>query len=161
MPGYDSPTRPMRSSTSPSMFAASYNPYGSWNSSEHQLQTSTIELMRGSESPLRTRRRSASDDGRVFVGSSPTRLYIVRTAVISAGGLARTADSAAASEASMRASRSTTVAPSSQSRPGRTIDDSSGASVNCIDVGRDRSEIRLGIGRDDPADTLAKFLRVR
>src|SRR5258705_852184 len=102
MPGYDSPSRPIRSVTSPSMCAASYRPYGSWNSNEHQLQTSTIELMRGSVSPLRTRRSSASDDGRVLVGSIPTRLYIVRTAVVSAGGLMRTAASAAASGASIR-----------------------------------------------------------
>ena len=41
---------------------------------------STRLLMRGSSSPWRTRRSSASDDGRVLVGSMPTRLYIVRTA---------------------------------------------------------------------------------
>src|SRR5688572_1249961 len=100
------------------MRAASYNPYGSWNSSEHQLHTSTIELIRGSGSPLRTRRSNASDEGRVLVGSRPTRLYMVRTAVVSAGGFIRTADSAAASGAFNRGSRSTTVAPSSQSTPG-------------------------------------------
>jgi len=33
--------------------------------------------------------------------------------------------------------------------------------VNCIDVGRCRSEIGLGVGRDDPSHTLAEFPRVR
>src|SRR5688572_30468466 len=78
-------------------------------------------LMRGSVSPLRTRRSSASDDGRVLVGSRPTRLYIVRTEVTSAGGFVRTAASAAARGALNRGSRSTTVAPSSHSTPARTI----------------------------------------
>src|SRR5688572_25766786 len=78
-------------------------------------------LIRGSVSPLRTRRSKASDEGRVFVGSSPMRLYIVRTAVTSAGGLVRTAASAAASGALSRGSRSTTVAPSSHSTPARMI----------------------------------------
>src|SRR4029453_10080010 len=112
IPGYDSPSRPIRRVTSLWIFAASYSPYGNWNSNEHQLQTSTIELMRGSASPLRTRRSSASDDGRVLVGSIPTRLYIVRTALVSAGGFIRTAASAAASGASKTWSCSTTVAPS-------------------------------------------------
>ena len=89
--------------------------------------------MRGSESPFRTRRSSASEDGRVLVGSRPTRVYIVRTAAISAGGRARTAASAAASGASRRVSRSTTVAPSSQRTPGRTIE----ASLWSVEPGED------------------------
>src|SRR5215216_6172676 len=86
--------------------------------------------MRGSASPLRTRRSSASDDGRVLVGSSPTRLYIVRTAAISGGGLARTPASAAARGASIRGSQSTTIASSSHNTPARTIDATPGATVN-------------------------------
>src|SRR4030095_13660206 len=129
MPAYSSPSRPSRIITVPTMYEASYNPYGSWNSSEHQLITSTIELMRGSASPLRTRRKSASFDGRVLVGSMPTRLYIVRTAADSAGGDTRTRDSASASSGSSPASRSTPVAPLHQIAPARTIAASSGEIV--------------------------------
>src|SRR5688572_21527701 len=87
-------------------------------------------LIRGRVSPLRTRRSNASDDGRVLVGSRPTRLYIVRTDVTSTGGFVRTAASAAASGAIRRASRSTTVAPWSHSTPARTIDERLGAKEN-------------------------------
>ncbi len=89
---------------------------------------STAELMRGIASPLRTRRSNASFDGRVFVGSIPTFLYIVRTAADSAGGEMRTLASASASSGSSACSCSTTVAPVHQITPGRTIDASSGAS---------------------------------
>src|SRR5689334_10360168 len=91
---------------------------------------STAELIRGIVSPLRTRRSSASFDGRVFVGSMPTFLYIVRTAADSAGGETRTFDSASASSGSSRGSRSTTVAPLHQIAPGLTIEASSGDSVS-------------------------------
>src|SRR5688572_11795228 len=101
-------------------------------------------LMRGSVSPLRTRRSSASEEGRVFVGSSPTRLYIVRTAVTSAGGLMRTAASAAASGAFKRAPRSTTVAPSSHRTPARMIDPRSDDTEKCIAVGAPRRSLREG-----------------
>ena len=43
---------------------------------------STRPLTRGSGSPLRTRRSSASLDGRVLVGSMPQRLYIARVAAV-------------------------------------------------------------------------------
>ena len=76
MPAYSSPSRPIRRVTGPRICARSYRPYGSWNSTEHQLATSTIALMRGIVPPLRMRRSSASFDGRVFVGSSPSRLYM-------------------------------------------------------------------------------------
>src|SRR3954453_8476499 len=41
LPWYDSPSSPMRNATSPEMRSRSYSPQGSWNSSEHQLHTST------------------------------------------------------------------------------------------------------------------------
>ncbi len=78
--------------------------------------------MRGIVSPFRTRRSSASFDGRVLVGSMPTFLYIVRTAADSAGGVMRTLASASASSESSRCSCSTTVAPVHQMTPGLTID---------------------------------------
>src|SRR5678815_4215304 len=106
---------------------------------------STMLLMRGSVSPLRTRRSSASDEGRVLVGSRPTRLYIVRTAVTSTGGLVRTAASAAASGALRRGSRSTTVAPSSQRTPARTIVWRSGATKSFNGIAR-------GVIRRRPTD---------
>src|SRR5688572_12689052 len=165
MPAYDSPALPRRSSTSPSILSASYSPYGSWNSSEHQLHTSTMLLMRGSVSPFRTRRSRASDDGRVLVGSSPTRLYIVLTAVTSTGGLVRTAASAAARGALRRGSRSTTVAPSSHSAPARTIVARSGATESFngaarFAIGRRDVDVGFRVGRDDAADTLGEFPRV-
>src|SRR5688500_817248 len=107
---------------------------------------STSALMRGSGSPLRTRRSSASEEGRRFVGSIPTRLYIVLTAAISSGGCARTAASAAASGASSRGSRSTTVAPDNQNTPGRTIAARSGAT--------EKVTIALRVGFDDLPDAL-------
>src|SRR5687767_11076008 len=119
-------------------------------------------LMRGSVSPLRTRRSSASEEGRVFVGSRPTRLYIVRTAATSAGGLMRTAASAAASGACNRASRSTTVAPSSHNTPARTIDARSGATESfngtapCV-IRRSDCGIRLRLRRDDLTHALGKL----
>ena len=87
------------------------------------------------ESPLRTRRNSASFDGRVFVGSMPIFLYIVRTAADSAGGDMRTLASASAKSASSRCSCKTTVAPVHQIAAGRTIDASSGESVSDTLVG--------------------------
>src|SRR5688500_14347400 len=116
--------------------------------------------MRGSASPRLMRRSSASDDGRVLVGSSPTRLYILRTALVSTGGAMRTAASASASGAFRRASCSTTVAPSNHRTPGRTTPARSGASVNRIDVRRHDREVRLRIGRDDAADALGDLARV-
>src|SRR5262245_62071331 len=72
----------------------------------------------------------------------------------------RTASSAAASGGTRRGSRSTTVAPSSQSTPGRTIVARSGASVQRIDVGRHGVHVGLRIGSNDSADSLAEFLRI-
>src|SRR5687767_6209922 len=91
---------------------------------------STAELIRGIVSPFRTRRSSASFDGRVFVGSIPTLLYIVRTAADSAGGEMRTLASASASSGSSRCSCRTTVAPVHQIAVGRTIDASSGETAS-------------------------------
>src|SRR4029450_4087884 len=59
-----------------------------------------------------------------------------------------------------RAWRSTTVAPSSQSPPGRTIVARSGASVNRIDVAWHGVHVGLRIGSDDSAASLPKFLRM-
>ena len=72
--------------------------------------TSTRLLMRGSSSPLRTRRSSASDDGRVFVGSMPDALvHRPHAAVISADSARRASRAAAArSGSSIASSRSTT-----------------------------------------------------
>src|SRR5262245_31161787 len=119
-----------------------------------------MELMRGNGSPRRTLRSRASDEGRVLVGSSPTRLYIVLTAAISSGGCIRTVDSAAASGALRRGSRSTTVAPSSHSTPGRRMTARLGASVKRIDVGWDGVDVRLGVGGNDSPHAFAEFLRV-
>src|SRR6185503_17077588 len=108
------------------------------------------ELMRGNGSPLRTRRSSASDDGRVLVGSSPTRLYIVRTAATSAGGCWRTSDSASASCAVRRGSRSTTCAPPSQATAGRHT-----AATSAATLKRGMSERALALGAekvDDPIE---------
>ena len=74
--------------------------------------------MRGSGSPLVTRRSSASDEGRRLVGSRPTRRYMARTASRSAGGARRARASASASGASSRPSRSTTATPSTTSTAG-------------------------------------------
>src|SRR5215218_8175034 len=130
-------------------------------------------LIRGSVSPLRTRRSSASDDGRVFVGSRPRRLYIVRTASVSAPlkgspvlpAAVRTAASAAASGAFSRGSRSTTVAPSSHSTPARTTPARSGATESFNGrtrrtTRRDNAGVRFGNRRDDSADALGKLFRV-
>src|SRR5688500_5194604 len=122
-------------------------------------------LMRGSVSPFRTRRRRASDDGRVLVGSSPTRLYMVLTAVTSAGEWVRTAASAAASGALRRGSRSTTVAPSSHSAPARTIVAGSGATESFHGAARcalGRRDVAVGFrgGRDNATDALGGFPRV-
>src|SRR4029434_7532555 len=65
IPGYDSPSRPIRRVTSLWIFAASYSPYGNWNSNEHQLQTSTIELMRGSASDLRRSAVAPDPEGHI------------------------------------------------------------------------------------------------
>src|SRR3990167_724747 len=91
---------------------------------------STSELIRGMVSPLRTRRSSASFDGRVLVGSIPTRLYMVRTAADSGGGETRTLASASASSGSSRCSWVTTVAPLHQMTAGLTMAASAGASAN-------------------------------
>src|SRR5687767_7942733 len=122
-------------------------------------------LMRGSVSPLRTRRSSASDEGRVFVGSSPTRLNIVRTEMTSAGGFVRTAASAVASGAFNRGSRSTIVAPSSHSTAARTIGARSGAteSFNGTAPGViwwHDSDVRFRYGHDDLTNALGKFPRI-
>ena len=61
------------------MRPASYRPNGNRVSTEHQLQTSTAVFTLGNGSPFRTLRSSASDDGLVFVGSTPNRRYIPRT----------------------------------------------------------------------------------
>ena len=85
--------------------------------------TSTRLLMRGNSSPRRTRRNSASDDGRVFVGSIPTRLYIDRTAAVTS------ADSAPSAHGRRRLTQGlvhgarhgrTTRTPSTTNHPGRT-----------------------------------------
>ena len=58
----------------------------------------------------------------------------------------RTAASAAASGAFSLGSRSTTVAPSSQRTPARTVGTSLGASVKCIEVWWHCRQIRFGVG---------------
>ena len=87
-------------------------------------------LTRGSVSPRRTRRSSASDDGRVLVGSRPMARYSARvrcTASSSAVPPARSRASASANGASRRWSCSTTVTPSKARQAGVTIEASAGA----------------------------------
>src|SRR5258705_8829939 len=74
IPANDSPWRPRRRVTGGVTFAASYSPIGNRYRRAQRLQRSTAFRMRGRPLPCRTRRRSASEDGRVRVGSIPNAL---------------------------------------------------------------------------------------
>src|SRR5215475_6077103 len=84
--------------------------------------------MRGNVSPFFTRRSSASDDGRVLVGSMPTRLYIVRTAAMMSVGSPAARMRAVVSRrlASSDSSSVTTRTGSAVNHAGRTMEATSG-----------------------------------